>query len=151
MQSCAAKHWMHRPLQPGQMNCGGGCVTTHCPDAAQRPGTSMSWSPKQTLYSAWQLMFGTAKHVPALHWPVGQAPLPVTQALPLVGTWRQPTTGSQLSVVQALPSSQLSRPVVTHAPLLQESPVVQALPSSQDRTDVGYWHPPPVQAAPAAE
>lgn len=96
-------------------------------------------------------MFGTARQVPALHIPVGHSPLPVTQALPLVGTWRQPTTGSQLSVVQALPSSQLSRPVVTQAPLLQESPVVQALPSLQDRTEVGYWHPPPVQAAPAAE
>jgi hypothetical protein len=50
---------------------------------------------------------------------------------PLASVWVQPAAKSQLSVVQVLPSSQFSALPPLHAPFLQVSPVVHALPSSQ--------------------
>jgi hypothetical protein len=70
--------------------------------------------------------------VPARHVEKAQAS-PVVQAFPssqaiVLFTVTQPVAGLQLSVVQRLPSSQLSG-VPTQAPPEHVSPVVQALPS----------------------
>src|SRR5262249_51341555 len=56
--------------------------------------------------------------------------LPSLQGAVLL-VWRQPTEGSQKSSVQGLPSSQFGAAPPVHAPALQTSPVVQALPSLQ--------------------
>src|SRR5262249_5968838 len=70
-------------------------------------------------------------HCPPVHAsPVVQA-FASLQGVPLVtAVWTQPLSGSQLSVVQALASSQLTA-LPTHWSATQVSPVVQALPSSQ--------------------
>jgi hypothetical protein len=73
---------------------------------------------------------------PPTHAPSAQAS-PVVQALPssqdaVLLSCTQPVAGLQLSSVQPLPSSQLGAAPPTHAPSEQASPVVQALPSSQD-------------------
>src|SRR6187200_447542 len=47
------------------------------------------------------------------------------------GSLKQPNSGSQLSLVQSTPSSQLSMPVGWQTPWLQVSPTVQALASLQ--------------------
>ncbi len=81
---------------------------------------------------------GQTKAVPPVQTPVLQTSA-VVQALPslhavLLATLvcRQPLTLSQLSVVQLLLSSQLMTAPLLHRPVLQVSPEVQALPSSQE-------------------
>jgi hypothetical protein len=55
---------------------------------------------------------------------------PSSQAFEL-SVCTQPDAGLQLSSVQELPSLQIVGPPARHVPPVQESPVVQALPSSQ--------------------
>src|SRR5262249_36661352 len=116
----------------------------------------------QALPSSQVLPFGFSglEHVPvagvqvpaAWHWSravqtAGLAPVPVhgwqvslsVQALPSLQVvpsvtllCLQPAAGSQLSVVQALPSSQLSAGPPTHTPAEHWSLLVQALPSSHE-------------------
>ena len=77
----------------------------------------------------WQVL------TPGRHWPASQLS-PWVQGSPssqaaLAGPGRlmQPAMGLHLSVVQAFSSSQLSDEGPEHAPCVQLSPVVQALPS----------------------
>ncbi len=82
---------------------------------------------------------------PPLHAPPEQTS-PVVHALPSshtpgVGALTQPDAGLQPSSVHTLPSSQLLAPPLEHAPWLQLSPVVHALPSSHT-AELGAWaHP----------
>jgi len=63
---------------------------------------------------------------------------------PVCGVWKHPLCGLQASVVQPLPSSQTTE-VPPHTPLLQASPVVHTLWSSQALPVRGAWpHPVPV-------
>ena len=69
--------------------------------------------------------------------------LPSSQA-PVLLAWLQPLAASQLSVVQGLLSLQFtlgSMAVPTQVPVVQTSPLVQALPSLQSRL-VGVWTQP---------
>src|SRR5262244_2190081 len=79
-----------------------------------------------------QLMGVPGVQTPA--WQVSAAlqGLPSEQLVPLAtAVWRQPSTGSQVSVVHGLPSSQLSIMVpARHDPLAHWSPSVHMLPSS---------------------
>jgi hypothetical protein len=73
--------------------------------------------------------------LPATHAPPWQVS-PTVQALPssqlaVVGLKTQPAKGSQLSAVQGFWSSQTVAAPGRHAPSLQVSAIVQALPSSQ--------------------
>jgi hypothetical protein len=65
---------------------------------------------------------------------------PSSQAAVLVVFW-QPSTGSQVSSVQTLPSSQFSGEPPTQTPLLQVSTVVQVSPSSQAAVLLVFWQP----------
>src|SRR5881628_1572520 len=56
----------------------------------------------------------------------------LTENVPPCDWCVQPVPGSQASVVQAFPSSQLGGGPPLHCPPLQTSPVVQALPSLHD-------------------
>src|SRR2546425_1208362 len=84
---------------------------------------------------------------PPTHVPPGQGAV-VGQALPsshgtLLGACTQPVAGSQESVVQTFPSSQLRAGPPVHRPFEQTSPVVQALPSSQARVFAAWTQPLP--------
>ena len=57
--------------------------------------------------------------------------------------YTQPVAGLQESSVQSLPSSQLLEAPPAHAPLLQASGPVQALPSSHGAVLLVYTHPTP--------
>jgi hypothetical protein len=62
--------------------------------------------------------------------PIVQA-FPSEQAIALFACAQTPVDGSQLSLVQTLPSSQPSGVPARHVPIPQASPTVQAFPSSQ--------------------
>lgn len=73
-------------------------------------------------------------------WPAEQTPLPQASPPvhaspssqgPLLSVCRQPLCGAQLSVVHALPSSQLSAAPEVQVPLLQPSSPLHASPSKQ--------------------
>jgi len=71
--------------------------------------------------------------VPAEHVPLEQVS-PIVQTSPslqlaVLSVYMQPSTGSQLSSVQALASLQVADPDPMHAPPVQVSVVVQAFPS----------------------
>jgi hypothetical protein len=70
-------------------------------------------------------------HLPLPHVSGEVQGLPSSQLLPLAGVYLQPSLGSQISLVQGLASSQLTLAAGTQLPLMQPSPVVQTLPSSQ--------------------
>ena len=72
---------------------------------------------------------------PALHPPLAHLS-PVVHAFPssqgaVLGTFKQPDCGAQKSVVQGLPSSQVSPTSPLHTPASQLEVNVQGLPSSQ--------------------
>jgi hypothetical protein len=82
---------------------------------------------------------------PALQVPPPQVS-PVVQAFPssqaiVLFVKTQPVTGSQLSVVQTLASSQTTAAPALQVPLPQLSPVVQALPSSHASVLFVNTHP----------
>src|SRR5439155_810648 len=82
---------------------------------------------------------------PPAHAPPLQASF-VVQALPslhglVLFVWTHPEAGSHESSVQGLPSLQLIGGPPTHAPPLQASFVVQALPSSQADVLLVWTHP----------
>jgi hypothetical protein len=87
--------------------------------------------------------------VPAEQVPLWQVSLPLQtlpsgQAIPLAtATFWQPTTGWQLSVVQTVPSLQLSATPGVHTPTWQVSPPLQTLPSAHDAPfgSAVYRHP----------
>jgi hypothetical protein len=85
------------------------------------------------------------RQLPAEQLPVGHSEALVVQAGPLILTLRQPETGSQVSVVHGLPSSQLFTAPLRQAPASQKSFTVQALLSSQLTGVVGYSQFPPLQ------
>jgi hypothetical protein len=93
------------------------------------PKTRLQLSLVQTLLSL-QL-----SGVPAVHTPLWQVSLPLhtfpsKHDVPFrAGVLAQPFTGSQLSVVQTLPSLQLRAVPAVHAPLWQVSLPLQTLPS----------------------
>ncbi len=55
--------------------------------------------------------------------------------------WRQPSTASQVSIVQRFPSSHPSCVPARHAPFAQTSAIVQALPSSHGTVLATCAHP----------
>ena len=71
---------------------------------------------------------GPPRHVPTEHTSVVVQAFPSLQGFVLL-PYRQPRSGSQLSSVHTLASSQVSGGPPTHTPPEQESPVVQAFPS----------------------
>ena len=83
---------------------------------------------------------------PPTHAPAEQASA-VVQALLSVQpsellTYLQPDAGSQLSVVQTLPSSQFGAAPPTHLPPPHKSLVVQAFPSEQTTVLLATWQDP---------
>jgi hypothetical protein len=81
------------------------------------PKTGSQLSVVQTLPSS-QLSAVPAVHVPAWHVSLPLQTSPSRHGVPLTtGLLWQPVTGSQLSVVQTLPSSQLSGVPAVHVPL----------------------------------
>ena len=100
--------------------------------ALTQPATASQLSAVQTLPSL-QL-----SAVPGVHTPFWQVSLPLQtlpsgQAIPLAtGTFWQPTTGWQLSVVHTVPSLQLSATPGVHTPAWQVSPPLHTLPSAHD-------------------
>src|SRR4029079_4663289 len=60
---------------------------------------------------------------------------------PGIASWTQPEAGLQLSVVHALPSSQLIALPLWQVPPPHVSPEVQALPSAQDALLFVKTHP----------
>ena len=127
--------------------------------AVQTPTWHVS-APLHTVPSAHDVPFGTAvwthpraasqlsvvqtlpslqlSGVPAVHVPFWQVSLPLqtvpsAHELPFrTGVFRQPSTGSQLSVVQTLPSLQLSGVPAVHVPFWQVSVPLQTVPSAHD-------------------
>ncbi len=98
-----------------------------------KPQPLVGWqSSVQGLPSLGQLSVPVVVHLPVLQAsPVLQA-LPSLQVVPSVAfAWAQPTLGSQVSVVQGFPSSQLGPAPPLHVPLAQASLSVHALPSLQ--------------------
>jgi hypothetical protein len=98
----------------------------------EQPKTAWQLSVVQTLPSS------HVRGVPAVQTPAWQvsAPLqtlPSAQAVPLsTGVLLQPVTGLQLSVVQTLPSLQLSAVPAVQVPLWQVSTPSQTSPSLHD-------------------
>jgi hypothetical protein len=70
-------------------------------------------------------------HVPFAHVSLAVQAFPSSQAA-VLSVWTHPVAGSQESSVQGLLSLQSVAAPPVHVPLAQVSPVVQALPSSQD-------------------
>ncbi len=91
-----------------------------------------------------QTVAAPGKHMLLLHKSPTVQTLLSLQLAVSSGTEVQPLTGSQLSVVHGLPSSQTTD-VPKHFPLLHSSPLVQALPSSQGPGLAGCWHSPLTQ------
>jgi hypothetical protein len=84
---------------------------------------------------------GVPPHVPPAHTSAVVHRLPSLQALVLFAC-AHPLAGTQLSVVQTLPSSQLGAAPPTHAPPAHVSLVVHALPSLQGSVLFVNTHPP---------
>src|SRR2546428_410187 len=105
----------------------------------KQPLTALQASSVQTLLSS-QLSGVPGLQVPPPHtsWPL-QAVLSSQEAVLFV--WKQPVCALQASSVQTLPSLQSSGAPPTQAPALQVSPVVQALPSSQEAVLFVKTHP----------
>jgi len=93
----------------------------------------------QTLPSS-QLSAGPALQVPSAQMSSLLQALPSLQGAVLLACV-QPLAGSQLSVVQGLPSSQFTAAPAWHRPEKQVSPLVQALPSLQVPATALCWHP----------
>src|SRR5215813_8278950 len=85
--------------------------------------------PTRVLQAALVQAPGVLTQAPSWHTSVVQAS-PSSQAAALL-VWTQPATGSQLSSVQGLASSQLNAGAPVQTPFWQVSPVVQMLASSQ--------------------
>jgi len=104
-----------------------------------QPRTVSQLSVVQRLESS---QFGAAPptQLPALQVSFVVHALPSSQRLVLL-VWTQPRSVSQLSVVQTFESSQLGGAAPTHAPALQVSFVVQALPSSQEAVLLVWTQP----------
>jgi hypothetical protein len=109
----------------------------------EQPKTALHESVVQTLPSL-QLSGVPAVQAPA--WQVS-APLqtfPSAQAVPFkTGVLAQPVAGLQLSLVQTLPSLQLSGVPAVQVPLWQVSSPLQASPSAHEEPlgSVGFWQP----------
>jgi len=108
-----------------------------------QPATGSQLSAVQTLLSL-QL-----SAVPGVHTPLWQVSLPLQvlpspHAVPLAtAEFRQPVTGLQVSVVQTLPSLQLSAVPVVHTPAWQVSSPLHTLPSVHDEPfgTGAFWQP----------
>src|SRR5215510_1445723 len=85
--------------------------------------------PTRVLQAASVQAPGVLTQAPPWHTSVVQVS-PSSQAAVLL-VWTQPPTGSQLSSVQGLPSSQLNAGAPVQTPFWHVSPVVQMLASSQ--------------------
>jgi hypothetical protein len=94
------------------------------------PVCGLQLSPVQPSPSS-QLRGSLPRHVPfTQELAVVQTSLSSQEAV--LSAWTQPDAGSQLSVVQTLPSSQFGAESPTQAPPEQVSAVVQTLPSLQE-------------------
>jgi len=106
---------------------------------ATHPVAASQVSVVQTSPSS-QLGGGPPTHTPPTQMSFVVQALPSSQAEEL-GLLVQPTAGSQVSVVQTLPSSQLGAGPPTHAPAEQVSAVVHGLPSSHETVLGTLEHP----------
>jgi hypothetical protein len=98
----------------------------------EHPKTGSQLSVVHTLLSS-QLIGVPAEHTPL--WQVSSPlqTLPSGHAVPLsTGVFTQPVTGSQLSLVQTLPSLQLMGVPTVQTPAWQVSSPLQTLPSVHD-------------------
>ena len=91
-----------------------------------------------------QVVTVPGKHRPPLQLSPTVQTLPSLQETPSLALDVQPLTVSQVSNVQGFLSSQTTGEP-THWPLLQVSPLVQALSSSQAPGLGGCWHSPAMQ------
>jgi hypothetical protein len=104
-----------------------------------QPEPGLHESVVQTLLSS-QSGGGPLTQAPPLQVSPAVQAFPSSQAAVLFVFW-QPSTGSQESSVQILPSSQFGGAPPTQAPPLQVSPVVQASASSQAAVLFVFWQP----------
>ena len=107
-------------------------VATHAPVAALHvPTLQASLKPEQsTGVPGWQVSVWRLHTSTPLHGFLSlQSALVVQAQFPELDT-QPPSSSEQLSLVQAMPSSQLGA-VPSHLPAAQASPLVQSLPSSQ--------------------
>src|ERR671933_639860 len=88
-------------------------------------------------------VYGVPEHIPALQTsPIVHAS-PSSQLTFVSGVWTQPATGSQLSAVHGLPSSQrLAESVWVHPPFASQLSTVHGLPSSHRFAIAVCVHPP---------
>jgi hypothetical protein len=109
----------------------------------EQPKTGLQESVVQTLLSL-QLSAVPAVHTPAWQLSAPLQTLPSRHAVPLsTAVLPQPVTGLQASVVQTLPSLQLSAVPGVHAPLWHVSAPLQTLPSEHavPFASATFWQP----------
>jgi len=103
----------------------------------EQPGTAVCWQPltasQVSVVQAFpsSQLTGVPPHRPAAQTSAVVQAFASSHGVPSAGVCVQPLAGSQASVVQTFPSSQLTG-LPRHTPAEQTSAVVQALPSSHD-------------------